>query len=171
MLGENDAGAEAGAVRAIVAFSYTIETVAGRDDPRVGRRTLQVFAEIFEDGGVFWRKGSEIVDGLVDAGGEACGRDVMAQDSAIYYLCEKGGLRNQLSHQVRDILLPLGGKRLLIARTAAKRNDDNCSLLGGNASQSDWVLQQRASQRHGRAGAQELTPAPGELASKFLVSR
>src|SRR5437868_10477923 len=125
MLGENNASAQAGAVSAIIAFSDAVETVAGRDDPGVRRRALQIFAEILEDRRVLRGKRSEIVDGLVDAGREACGGHIMAQDSAVYDLREESGLRNQLSHQVRDIFLSLGRKRFLVARTPAEGDDNN----------------------------------------------
>src|ERR1700686_598314 len=132
MLGENDAGTQAGTVGAIIAFPNAVEAVAGGDNPGVCGGALQVFAEILEDGGVLGRQRGKIVDGLVDASRETCGSDVVPQDSAVHYLGEKSGLRNQLSHQVRDILLPLGGKRLLITPAATKRDDHNFSLFRGD---------------------------------------
>src|SRR5712692_2395798 len=168
MLRQNDAGAKAGPVRAVIAFADAVETVAGSHNPSIRRRTLQVFAEILEDGWVLRRKRSKIVDRLVDSRGETGGRDIMSEDSAIHDLGKKGGLRDQLSHQVRNIPLPLRHKRLLIPRASAKRNDDNFPLLSRNPAQSDTVMQQRTTQRHRRARAQELAPTPSQLPAKIL---
>src|SRR5260370_1770226 len=123
------------------------------------------------------RKRSKIVDRLVDPRGQAGGSHVVPQDSAVHHLRKKCRLRNQLPHQVRNILLPLRRKRLLIPRPPDKRDDDNLLLLAGNSRQcsasshSDAARQQRAPQRHSRASTQELAPTPGKLSAKFLRRR
>ena len=71
MLGKNDPGSEARPIGTIVALSDAIETIAGSDDPSIGGRAAQIFAKIFEGRGMFRRDGGEIVEGFVDAGGEA----------------------------------------------------------------------------------------------------
>src|SRR6266852_7825222 len=96
MLRQNDAGAKAGPVRAVIAFADAVETVAGSHNPSIRRRTLQVSAEIFKNGGMFRWKRSEIVDRLVDSRGETGRCHVMPQNSAIHDLGKKGGLRDQL---------------------------------------------------------------------------
>src|SRR5690349_10108609 len=121
MLGKNNAGTEATAIGAVVAFADAVETVAGSDDPGVGGGAFQIFAEILEDGGMLRRERSEVVDRLIDARSEAGGRDVMSEDSAVDHLRKKCRLRNQLPHQVRNIFLALRRKRLLIPRPASKR--------------------------------------------------
>src|SRR5713101_9015982 len=129
MLGKNNAGTEASAVGAVVAFADAVETVARCDDPGVGGRAFQIFAEIFENGGMLRRERSEIVDRLIDARSEAGGRDVMSEDSAVHHLRKKRGLRNQLPHQMRNIFLPLGRESLLVSRSTAERDDNDLPFL------------------------------------------
>src|SRR5712692_5445875 len=174
MFRQNHARAQTWPVRAIIALPYAIETVARSHYPGVRGRPLQIFAKILENGGVFRRQRSKIVDRLVDPGSQAGRSDVVPQNPAIHHLRKKSRLRNQLPHQVRNILLPLRRKRLLIPRPAPKRDDDNLLLLAGNSRQcsasshSDAARQQRATQRHRRASPQELPPAPSKLPAKFL---
>src|SRR6266478_5808342 len=139
MLEKNNAGTEATAVGAVIAFSNAVETVARCDDPGVGGRAFQIFAEIFENGGMLRRERSEIVDRLIDARSEAGGRDVMSEDSAVHHLRKKRGLRDQLSHQMRNIFLPLRRKRLLIPRTPAEGDDNDLPFLRGNPGECDRV--------------------------------
>src|SRR5712691_1625272 len=135
MLRQNDAGAEARPVRAVIAFSNAVEAVAGSDHPRVSRRPLQILAKILKDGGMLWRQRSKIVDRLVDASGQTCRSHIMPQNSAVHNLRKKRGLRNKLPHQVRNIFLPLGRKSLLVPRSAPKRDDNNLLFLRRNSSQ------------------------------------
>ena len=146
MFWKNDARAGAGSVRAIVALADAIETVAGRDDPRVVRRAFQIFAEIFKDRRIVWRDGGEIVECLVSAGGEAGRRDVVAENSAIDDLREKRGLRNHLAHHVRDIFLAFGSEGFLIARAAAEGDDDDFAFFHRGRRKRDRRLKQRAAQ-------------------------
>src|SRR5256885_6242054 len=71
MLRQNYFCAQSRAVGTVAAFSNAIEPVAGSDDPGIGGGALQVLAEIFEDGRMFGRKGSKIVDGFVDTSRQA----------------------------------------------------------------------------------------------------
>ena len=113
----------------MAAFSNPVESVAGSHDPRIRAGPLQVFAEIFEDGRVGGRNGGKVVEGLVHPGDQAGGGHIVAEDSPIDHLSEEGRLRDEFAHQVRDVFLPLGRKRLLVARSAAERDDHYFSLL------------------------------------------
>ena len=124
MLGENHSRARTVAVRSMAALADAIETIAGSHDPCIRRGTLQILAEVLEYRRVFRRERRKVVDRFVDARRQARRRDVVPQNSAIDYLREKRRLRNKISHQARDILLPLRRERLLIARPAAESNDD-----------------------------------------------
>src|SRR5215472_3488186 len=178
MLGQDYASPLARAIGAIAAFTDAIEAVARGNDPGIGSRTPQVFAEILEHGGIFRRKGSEIVYGLVRAGGKASGGDVMPQDSAINHLGEEARLRNELAHEMRNVFLAFGRKVFLIASASAKSDDDNFSLLGGDAGSCECAGGRKArgksaaecSATKGEASgaAQELSPSEAQLASDFL---
>src|SRR5205814_2809813 len=80
MLRQNYFCAQSRAVGTVAAFSNAIEPVAGSDDPGIGGGALQVLAEIFEDGRMFGRKGSKIVDGFVDTSRQAGGCDVVRSE-------------------------------------------------------------------------------------------
>src|SRR5580658_3308131 len=100
MLGQNYAGAISRTVGVIVAFADAIETIAWCHHPRIGRGALQILAKIFKRRRVFWWERREVVDGLIDPGGQAGGSYVVAEDAPIDDLREKGGLRDQFTHQV-----------------------------------------------------------------------
>ena len=68
MLGKDDAGAGPWPVSPFVALANAIEPVAWRNHPRVRRRTLQVFAEVFKDSGMLRWDSGEVVECLVDPG-------------------------------------------------------------------------------------------------------
>src|SRR5947207_4005448 len=121
MLRQNHFRAKSRAVGSVAAFSNAIEPVAGSDDPGIGGRSLQILAEIFEDGWVFRGKGSKIVDCFVDASRQAGGCDVVAQDSAIDHLGEEGRLRNKFAHQVRNVFLAFGSEGFLVAAPATRK--------------------------------------------------
>src|SRR6185437_11302115 len=111
------------------AFSNPVESVAGSHYPRIRAGTLQVFAEVFEDGRVGWGNGGKVVKGLVHPSDQAGGGDIMAEDSPVDHLSEEGRLRDEFAHQVRDVLLALGRKRLLVARPAPKRDHHHFSFF------------------------------------------
>src|SRR5262245_33323004 len=145
MLGKNDASALPQTVRAVAALADTIETVTRSDDPSIGSGALQVLTEVFKDRWIFGRQRGEVVDRLVDAGGEAGGGDVVAEDAAIYNLGEEGGLRDQLLHQVRNIFLAFGGEGFLIAGTTAKGDDHDFAVARKDARADDQASGQKAS--------------------------
>ena len=55
----------------------------------------------------------------------------MAENATIHDAGEEGGLRNQLTEQMRDVLLPVFGERLVVARTSAECNDHGFGSAGG----------------------------------------
>src|SRR5437868_4785806 len=103
MLRQNDLGAEAGTVGTILTLANAVEPVAGSDYPCAGGGTVQVFAEIFEDCGMFWWNCRKVVECFVDAGCQARGRHIVAQYSLVHHLSEETGLRSKLVEHVRDI--------------------------------------------------------------------
>src|ERR1700730_17817513 len=118
---------------------------------------------------LFRRKRSEIVDCLVDDGSEAGGSDVMPKNPAIHHLGKERRLRNKLPHQVGDVFLSLGRKRVLSSRPSAKRDDDNFSFLGGNPPESNRISQHGATQRHSRARTQEFASAPSQPLAQYVA--
>src|SRR5581483_8572370 len=92
-LGQDDARAQARPVRTMTAFADPVKTVAGRHNPRVGRGSLQILAEILENRGGLRGYSREVVEGFIHAGGQTRSRNVVAQDSTIDDLCEEAGLR------------------------------------------------------------------------------
>src|SRR5437016_13048630 len=137
MLRQNYFCAQSRAVGTVAAFSNAIETVAGSDDPGIGGGALQVLSEIVEDGRMFRGKGGKIDDRFVDTSRQAGGCDVVAEDSAIDHLREKGGLRDEFAHEVRNVFLAFGSEGFLVARAAAEGDDDHFSLAGRNRRSSD----------------------------------
>src|SRR5215471_953147 len=127
---QNHSRARSWTEAAMTAFPNAIETIAGSNHPCIRGRPLEVFAEIFKYRGRFWRKRSKIVDGLIHASRQASGSDVVSQDPAIDHLGKKCRLRNQFSHQMGDILLPLRSKSFLIARTSTESNDHDFPFGG-----------------------------------------
>src|SRR5258708_3935285 len=162
MLWEDDLCAQAWAVGVVAAFSNAIEAVARGDDPSIGGGALQILPEIFEDGRVFGGKGSKVVDGLIDASCQAGGGYVVAEDSAIHNLSEKGRLRNEFAHEVGNVFLTLGSESFLIARAAAEGDHYYFSFADGDAWASKKAgRQQRTAQRDSGRTANELATIPG----------
>src|SRR5213080_2540352 len=124
MLRQNYFCAQSRTIGTVAAFSNAIEPVAGSDDPGIGGGTLQVLTEIFEDGRMLRGKGSKVVDGLIYAGCQAGGCNVVAQDSAVDRLREESGLGDELPHEVWDVFLSFGSEGFLVACTTAKGNHD-----------------------------------------------
>src|SRR5690242_20883152 len=120
MLRQNYFCSQSRAVGTVAAFSNAIEPVARSDDPGIGGRTLQVLTEILEDGRMLGGEGSKIVDGFVDASREAGSCDVMPKNSAIHYLREERRLRDELTHQVRNVFLAFRSEGFLVTRAATK---------------------------------------------------
>src|SRR5437762_3495871 len=156
-------------VGTVAAFSNAIERVAGSDDPGIGGGALQVLAEIFEDGRMFGRKRSKIVDGFVDTSRQAGGCDVVAEDSSIDHLREKGGLRDEFAHEVRNVFLAFRGEGFLVARATAEGDDDHFSLAGRDPRSSEQArVQKGTAQCESSAGTQKFAAGPSELARDFL---
>src|SRR5437667_11323342 len=82
MLGQNYFCSQSRTIGTMAAFSNAIEPVAGSDDPGIGRGTLQVLTEVFEDGRMLRGKGSKVGNSLIYAGCEAGGRDGIGHGSA-----------------------------------------------------------------------------------------
>ena len=163
MLRQNHARARSRTIRAIVALADAVESVARRDDPRIVRRPLQIFPEIFKDRWIVRRHGRKIIKRLVSPGRETRRRNVVPENSAIHHLREKRRLRNHLAHHVRDVFLSLGRKRLLIARPAAKRDDDNLALLHRARRIRNRRRQQRTPQRNPRRRPNKVAPRQRKL--------
>src|SRR5690242_4523449 len=107
MLGQNHLCAQSSTVRAVAAFTNSVETVARSHHPGIGRRTFQIFAKVLEDRGRLGGHGRKIIEGLIHSCRKTCGGNVMPKDSAIYNLREEAGLWDQLAHQVRNVFLAL----------------------------------------------------------------
>ena len=56
MLWQNDSRAHTRPKRAVFAFTDSVESVAWCDNPSIRGRSLQILPEVFEYGGMFWRK-------------------------------------------------------------------------------------------------------------------
>src|SRR5207245_5470731 len=134
MLGQNYFCSQSRTIGTMAAFSNAIEPVAGSDDPGIGGGTFQVLTEIFEDGRMLRGKGSKVVDGLIYAGCQAGGCNVVAQDSAVHHLREEGGLGDEFAHQVRNVFLAFGSEGFLVACTTATGKHDNFALARRDAS-------------------------------------
>ena len=132
---------------------------------------MQVLAEVLENSGMFGRDRGKVVERFVGSGRETCGGNVMAEDTAINDLREEGRLRNHLAQEVRDVLLTLGRKSLLVSRATAEGDDYYLPLVGGDTRSSDQAGgQQGTAQRHSRGATQKFAAAPGEPPCEFSGS-
>src|SRR5215469_11679916 len=120
MLRQNNASSESRTKRPRAAFPNVIKSIAGRDHPGIGRRSLQFLAVVLKDRGILGRQGGEVIDGFVRPGRETCRRHIVAEDPAIDDLGEKRSPRDYFAQHVRYIFLPLRSERLLIARPSAE---------------------------------------------------
>ena len=107
-------------VTAVTAETDLLEAIAGRDDPGIIHGPAEAATEIFEDGGIAGGLCDEVVEGLVAAGDDAGGRDVVSEDAAVHYLGKERPLRDELAEQVRDVLLAFEREGLLIAGASAE---------------------------------------------------
>src|SRR5690242_3631528 len=115
----------------MTACANAIEPVAGGNNPGVRGGSFQVPSKILKDGGMFGSQGSKVVDGLIHAGGQARGGNIVAEDSAVHDVGEKSGLRNEFTKQMRNVFLAFGGEGFLIACAAAEGDDDYLSFFEG----------------------------------------
>src|SRR4029077_4573998 len=99
----------------MVALTDAIETVTRSNDPSVGRWSLQVLTVILEYGGVFGGNRGKVIESFIHACCQARGGDVMSKNSPIHYMGKERGAREELSHHVRNVFLPLRSERFLIA--------------------------------------------------------
>ena len=160
MLWQNHRRSQAAAIRRMIALANPVETVAGSHNPRIRRRPPQVLAEIFEYRGMFRWDRCEVIKGLVNPGDQAGGRHVVAKNSAIDHLGEERGLRNQFTHQVRNVLLTFGSERFLVARSTAESDDHDFSFLTrGHGMGQRTRSHESAAQSEARRGPQEFAPA------------
>src|SRR5207237_7128049 len=120
---------------------------------------------------MFWRKRSKVVDRLIDTGCQTGSRHIVAQNSTIDDLCEESRLRDEFAHELRNVLLPFGRKRLLISGSTSKRDDYHLSLLAARlGSSSGGKAQQRAAQCESGTPTQELAATPREPSRKYFVT-
>jgi len=129
---------------------------------------MKIFAEVFEDRRMLRGDGRKIVECLIYARGEAGRGDIVAQDAAIGDLGEEAGLRNKLVEKVGDVLLALGSEGLLIARAAAKGDDDDFTLLCDSLTVQEWAgSEERGAERKARRVPQKFTPGSSEDSGDF----
>src|SRR5581483_9301711 len=115
MFGQNDSRTEACPIGMVIALPDSVEAIAGSNNPGIGRWAFQVLAVILEYCRISWRNCRKVVEGLIYAGRQARGRDIVSKNSAIYDLREEGGAREHFPHHVWDIFLPFRSKGFLIA--------------------------------------------------------
>src|ERR1700733_13572414 len=124
LLGQDDAGSLP-FVSTMTAEADLLETVAGRDDPRVIHGACEAAAKVFEDGWIAGGLRDEVVECLIAAGDDAGGGYVMAKDAAVHYLREECPLRNEFTQKVWNVLLTFESEGLLIACAAAEGDDNS----------------------------------------------
>ena len=129
MLRQDHSRPQARTIRAIIALADPVEPVARRNHPCIRWRTIQIFAKVFEDGGMVRGDRGKVIESLVYAGRQARGRHVVAKYPLVRHLREETRLRDELAEHVGNIFLPLGRKRLLVARASAKGDDDDFPFL------------------------------------------
>src|SRR5581483_166672 len=135
----------------MVALTDPIEAVAWRHNPCVGRRPLELLAEILEHGRMFGRNRCKVVERLVNARREAGGGNVVAENAAVHDLRKERGLWREFGQQVRDVLLSRWRKGFVVARAAAECDDDDLLRIWMNVHSS---AVQRRCPEHRRCGAQ-----------------
>ena len=150
------------------AFADAREAVAGRDDPGVRGGTLQVFAEIFEDSGIVGRNGGEVIERFIDAGGDAGGGDVVAENAFIDDVGEEGGLRDEFVQQVRDVLLAIGHEGFVVARAAAEGDHDGLAVLRDHHAAKRRPAEERRGCRGAGHLAKKVAAAGGNSARDFV---
>src|SRR5882757_2577098 len=154
-------------VGAAIGAADAVETVARCDHPRILRRSLQILAEVLEDGRVLRRCQRKIIQRLVKACGQRCRRNIMSQDSAVEDLGEERPLRNQLSQHARDILLALRRKGLFIPCTPAECHDYRLLPPWQSHGSKRSKPVQRSSRRRTYRGAQKLAAIPALFRREF----
>src|SRR6266853_6181926 len=161
MLWQDHSGAQTGPVQAVTALADAVESVAGSDNPGIRRGAFQILAKILENGRRLWRLRRKVIECFINAGSKARCRNIMAEDAMIHHLCEEARLRNQLVHQVRNILLPFRRKRFLIPRASTKSNNDHfLAFWKGRRAGYRRRGHKSGSQRDASSSAQEFASLP-----------
>ena len=115
-----------------------------------------------------WGGTRKVVEGLVDASGEAGGGDVVAEDAPIHYLGEEARLGDEFVHQVRNVFLPFGGEGFLVARAPAEGDDDDFSFFRARSTSHQGAAANKStSQCQASRVTQEIAPAAAEMAGDF----
>ena len=151
----------------MTALPDAVKAVAGRDDPGIRRRPLQILTEVFEHRGRLRGNRSEIVERFINAGRQAGSRYVVAQDSMIDHLRKETRLRDQVAHQVRDVFLPLDHEGFLIASSAAEGDDHYFSLGSRRRSPCPGRAKEGATQSYARSITQEITSGASDALADF----
>src|SRR4051794_17527510 len=141
------------------ALPDTREAVAGRDDPAVGGRALAALAEVFEDSRIVGGNRGEVIEGFVYACNDTGGGDVVTQDSAIHDLRKKSPLWDQLTQEMRDVLLSVRHQGFFIASASAERNDYGFGRLRSNHAAKQGRPEERRSRAGACRGSQEIAAA------------
>jgi hypothetical protein len=108
----------------MLAAADAVEPVAGSYHPGIVRGTLQVFAEVLEDGWIRRRHARKVIQRLIGPGGERRGCDVVAEDPTIHHLGKERSLRDKLGEHSRDVFLAFRSEGLFVPRASAKGHDD-----------------------------------------------
>src|SRR5438445_372128 len=115
---------------------------------------------------MFGRKRGKVVDRFVDASGQACGRNIVAQDSAIHDLGKEGRLRDEFTYEVRNVFLTFWRKSLLVSCSSTEGDHHYFPALRGDRCPSERTgVQQCATQNDARGTTQELAATAGESAA------
>src|ERR1700722_580101 len=121
---------------------------------------------------MFRRQRSKIVDRFIDAGSQARGGNVVAEDSAVHDLCKERRLRDEVAHQMRNVDLTFGRESLLIPRSATERDHDYFSFAGSYSAAGHCPgAEDCAAHSQACRVAQELTAAPGEAPRRISGER
>src|SRR5260370_35153587 len=169
MLGQDDFGTQARTVGTVLTLANAVEPVAGGDHPGAGGGTIQIFAEILEDCGMFGWNCRKVVECFVDAGCQARGRHIVTQYSLIHHLSEETRLGSQLLEHMRYVFLPVGGECLLIPSSSAKGDENDFPLLCRGLSMNEWAAaHQGSSQRQSSGTAQKIAPADAKMPGNLI---
>src|SRR6185503_983189 len=128
-LRQNDTRSLAWSKAPDITLTDSVKPIARSDYPCIRRRPLQLFSEVFKNGGVFWSDRSEVVESFVDACRQTRRGYVMTEDALICDMSEEARLRSHFAQHMRNVFLSLGRKGLLIARAPSEGYDNNLAFL------------------------------------------
>src|SRR5579859_509575 len=100
----------------------------------------------------------------------------MAENSLVGDVGEETRLRSQFAEHVGNVFLSLGRECFLVARAAAKRDDDDFPLFAGGLAANQWAgTHQRRPEGDPGGAAQEFATAAaeraGDLERRYFVAR